>query len=46
MVHSNHYNRVKGYFCMKMWNEARVRDAVEMGWITQSEFTEITGKTY
>lgn len=46
MVHSNHFDQVKNYFNMKMWNETRVRNAVKMGWITEDEFTEITGKDY
>lgn len=46
MEHSAHYDQVKGYFSMKMWNETRVRNAVKMGWITEAEFTEITGKEY
>lgn len=46
MKHSDHYDQVKSYFNMKMWNETRVRNAVTMGWITASEFTEITEKDY
>lgn len=46
MEHSNYYNKVKRYYNMKMWNETRVRNAVKMGWITEDEFTEITGTAY
>lgn len=46
MEHSARYNQVKTYFSMKMWDETRVRNAVKMGWITEAEFTEITGKEY
>jgi hypothetical protein len=46
MEHSNNYNKVKNWYVMKMWNETRVRDAVKMGWITEVEFKEITGKDY
>lgn len=46
MEHSNNYEKVKRYFNMKLWSEARVRNAVKMDWITEAEFTEITGKAY
>ena len=46
MEHSKNYSKVKRWFDMKMWNENRVRDAVVKNWITESEFTEITGKEY
>lgn len=38
--------KVRGYYSMKLWTETRVRNAVKMGWITQAEFEEITGKAY
>lgn len=40
------YKTVKRYFDLKVWNTARVRMAVEKGWITETEFTEITGEAY
>ena len=46
MEHSKNYSKVKRWLDMKMWNENRVRDAVVKNWITESEFTEITGKEY
>lgn len=46
MEHSANFEKVKRYYVLKMWNETRVRNAVRMGWITESEFTEITGKDY
>lgn len=46
MEHSKNYQKVKRYYDMKMWDEARVRNAVKMGWITEEEFQEITGKDY
>lgn len=46
MEHSSNYEKVRGYYSMKLWNETRVRNAVKMGWITQAEFKEITGKAY
>ncbi len=46
MEYSNNYYKVKNWYDMKMWNETRVRNAVIMNWITESEFEEITGKIY
>lgn len=46
MEHSKSYSKVKTWWDLKMWNEVRVRNAVKMGWITESEFEEITGKAY
>ena len=46
MEHSSNYEKVRVYYSMKLWNETRVRNAVKMGWITQAEFKEITGKAY
>lgn len=44
MDHSKNYQKVKRYYDMKMWDETRVRNSVKMGWITEEEFREITGK--
>lgn len=46
MEFSNNYNKVKLWYDMKMWNETRVRNAVVMNWITEVEFTKITGMAY
>jgi len=46
MEHSANYEKVKRYYVLKIWNETRVRNAVVKGWITEAEFTEITGKEY
>lgn len=46
MEHSDNYRKVKNWYVMKMWNETRVRNAVVMNWITESEFEEITGNIY
>lgn len=46
MEHSKNYGKVKSWYDLKMWPESRVRDAVAMNWITEDEFTEITGKAY
>ena len=45
-MHSEHFEQVKRYYAMKVWNESRVRNAVKMGWITEAEFEEITGEFY
>lgn len=46
MEHSKNFEKVKGYFQKKLWNESRVRNAVLKNWITEDEFKEITGKDY
>ena len=46
MERSKNYDKVKLWYNMKMWNETRVRNAVEKGWITIDEFEEISGTTY
>lgn len=46
MEHSKNYDKVKRWYHMKMWDETRVHNAVEKGWITEAEFTEITGSDY
>ena len=45
-MHSDNFEKVKRFYTLKVWNETRVRNAVKMGWITEEEFTEITGKDY
>lgn len=46
MEHSKNYDKIKRWYVLRMWNEVRVRNAVTMGWITETEFKEITGKDY
>lgn len=46
MEHSKNYEKVLKYYRTKLWDETRVRNAVVKGWITETEFTEITGATY
>lgn len=51
MEHSPKYEMILSYFNRKingkrLWDETRVSNAVEKGWITSSEFTEITGLPY
>lgn len=46
MAHSRYFEKVKNYWLTGLWNEARVRNAVVKNWITEQEFTEITGLPY
>lgn len=43
MEHSKYFNKIKRYYDKGRWNEARVRDAVTQGYITEIEFEEIVG---
>lgn len=45
-MHSENFEKVKRFYILKVWTETRVRNAVKMGWITEEEFTEITGNDY
>lgn len=45
-MHSDNFEKVKRFYTLKVWNETRIRNAVKMGWITEEEFTEITGNDY
>lgn len=42
MEHSKNFEKVKKYYDEDFWNEAKVRNAVVKGWITETEFLEIT----
>lgn len=44
--HSKNYEKVRGYYDGGFWNEARVKNAVTKRWITEDEYTEITGNRY
>ena len=46
MNHSAKFETVKNYYNQKLWNDYRVRCAVDKGWITAAEYTEITGNTF
>lgn len=46
MEHSVNYEKVKSYYNRGLWNLARVKKAVEKGWITEEEYQEITGQPY
>ena len=46
MEHSKKYEKVKTYYDRNVWTIDMVRNAVVKGWITDEEFTEITGEEY
>lgn len=51
MKHSKYFNVVKTYYNTfyhgeRMWDEARVRNAVVKGMITPEEYEEIVGAPY
>lgn len=51
MEYSKNFDKVKNYYNTivngeRLWNEARVRNAVVKRWITEEEFNEITGEDY
>ena len=43
---SSKFEKVKGYYDAGLWDMRRVHDAVAHGWITTSEYQEITGLEY
>ena len=38
--------KIKSYYDKRLWKTSQVRDAVVKGWITEEQFTEITGEAY
>jgi len=46
MAQSAKYAMVKEFYDAGVWNEARVKNAVVKGWITEAEYKTITGKVY
>ena len=46
VTHSAKYNLVKWYYDHGNWTIAQVHKAVQKGWITADEYTEITGEPY
>lgn len=46
MAHSKKFDMVKNYYDFKVWDEARVRNAVVKNWITAEEFKDIVGIDY
>lgn len=43
---SKKFAKVKKYYDEGLWNIEMVRNAVVKEWITEAEFTEITGEAY
>jgi len=46
MKKSAKYDKVKDYYDRGLWTKDMVRNAVVKGWITASEYKEITGEDY
>lgn len=46
MNHSAKYEKVKDYYNGGYWTKKMVRNAVVKEWITEEEYTEITGEAY
>ena len=40
------FEQVKNFYDMGVWSEAKLRNAVVKGWITEAEFQTITGEAY
>ncbi len=43
-MHSKKFSKIKDWYHLGMWSEARVRNAVDREWITAEEYEEIVGK--
>lgn len=39
-------NRIEKWYKQRLWTQDKVKDAVEKGVITESEYEEITGEVY
>lgn len=46
VTHSKNFERVRYYYTHNLWSIERVRQAVVKGWISQSEYQEITNEPY
>ena len=46
MERSEKYEQVKAWYDKGFWTDKMVRNAVIKGWITEDEYSEITGKAY
>lgn len=42
--HSAKFEMVQNFYIRAAWSKERVRAAVSKGWITEEEYTEITGE--
>ena len=45
-MHSEKFETVKKYFDLDLWTVEKVRNAVAKNFITEEEFTIITGSNY
>ena len=45
-MHSKNFQNIKNWYGMGLWGLERVKNAVVKGWITATEYKEITGKDY
>ena len=43
---SNNFNKIKSYYNSGLWNEARVRNMVIKGILTEEEYKDIIGNEY
>lgn len=44
--HSEKFLLVKNYYDAGFWKKKAVKNAVVKGWITEDEYSEITGEVY
>lgn len=44
-MHSEKFEKVRGYYKNRLWTLVQVRNAVGR-WITEAEYQEITGKAF
>lgn len=44
--HSERFYDIKTWYEAGIWKKKAVKNAVIKGWITEEEFTEITGEPY
>lgn len=43
---SRKFEKVKSYYGKHLWTKEQVANAVKKGWITVSEYRDITGEDY
>lgn len=46
IMYSPKFNKVKNYYESGAWNKQMVHNAVDKGWITLDEYSEIVGEPY
>ena len=46
MEKSKRYEQVKAWYDKGYWTDEMVRNAVAKDWITETEYSEITGRAY